>query len=750
MGIVLPPLLASCREEPAGDVPAAARSRSSEVTEARRKLDRTVWSREVAAQRHEAAFTALWDRLNREDDEYSVLGGFRFGSLWLGKSAGTERLERGIRRLRFGEPESRLSPPEWRQLLDRLKKRGFRLEQSEWHHVAFESPAGAPPRSTIALVLHVRNDGAGLRAIVKGRLEVEWSAGEDAAARPVPGDVRLRELTVTDRRGPPYFKEQLTASSRDTPGATEGVQPLIVYDLDRDGRSEIILGGINRVYRNLGRGRFEGESLLRFPVRMFKPGIVADFTGDGMADFVCVSRDGSARLYEADGQGRFSRPTRPLWPGRLKLPSVLTAGDVDHDGDLDLWLAQYKPPYERGQMPTPYHDANDGYPAYLLRNDGRGRFEDVTEEAGLGEKRFRRTYSSSLVDLDDDGHLDLLVVSDFAGVDIYRGDGKGRFQDVTAELIDEHHNFGMAHTFGDYDLDGRLDFYVIGMSSTTAARLDSMGLGHPDFPERNRLRPVMSFGNRMYLSRGDRYVEPAFRREVARTGWSWGATSFDVDNDGDPDLYVANGNRTGAATRDYCTRFWCHDIYTGSSNADSALVELFAREIDPLVRLEMSWDGYQHNALLMNRDGKSFEDVAYLLGAAFEFDARGVVSEDLDGDGRMDLLVVEQQWKPIAQVLHVLQNLCPEPHHWIGVRLVEEGDGRSPVGARISVHAAGRTRVERIITGDSFYSQHSLTRHFGLGAADSADWLEVTWLDGTVRRIEGPAIDRYHDVRSRP
>src|SRR5256885_12004139 len=90
-----------------------------------------------------------------------------------------------------------------------------------------------------------------------------------------------------------------------------------------------------------------------------------------------------------------------------------------------------------------YYDANDGFPAYLLRNDGQGNFTDATEASGLGKKRWRRIYSASLVDLDSDGHPDLLTVSDFAGLDLYRNDGHGHFEDVTEKWVSDGHGFGM-------------------------------------------------------------------------------------------------------------------------------------------------------------------------------------------------------------------------------------------------------------------------------------------------------------------
>src|SRR5262245_39460532 len=94
---------------------------------------------------------------------------------------------------------------------------------------------------------------------------------------------------------------------------------------------------------------------------------------------------------------------------------------------------------------SPFYDSNNGEPGYLLQNDGRGNFKDITVEAGLGPKRFRLSYSASFVDLDQDRDLDLIVVSDFSGTDVYNNDGKGKFTDVTDKAIDNRSAFGMSH-----------------------------------------------------------------------------------------------------------------------------------------------------------------------------------------------------------------------------------------------------------------------------------------------------------------
>src|SRR5262249_30652218 len=147
-------------------------------------------------------------------------------------------------------------------------------------------------------------------------------------------------------------------------------------------------------------------------------GVVADFNGDGKLDFLTVAKQGAFtnKLVLYPGNGKVPFTTEPIvaWDKEpIISPSVLTAGHIDHSGDLDVWIGQYKPPYKGGQLPTPYYDANDGYPAALLLNDGHGRFEQATYARGLGGKRLRRTLAASFVDIDSDNDLDLVTINDY-------------------------------------------------------------------------------------------------------------------------------------------------------------------------------------------------------------------------------------------------------------------------------------------------------------------------------------------------
>jgi hypothetical protein len=747
-------LVALCTGCGQGD-PSADRSAVESRFAERERLDETVWADEVLAGAYERTLVDLWDALldaDRRDApeaKRDVLAGVPFESLEVGDPEQAESLDHGIERATLSADPRTLDPEAWQQWTRALFDRGLRLVQSEWHHARFHPPIGSlPARSGVAMALHLTDERGERRLVVEGELDVIWAEERDDRGNPVPRSIDATNLRLWSRRGPPVFERILTYRwpEHRTPSR---LHPLLLYDLDGDGRSEIVAIGAARVLRMQEDGSFQDEFLLGQPYVLAEAAVLADFDGDANPDLLAARARGDLVLYEGDAEGRFwdAPSVTPHFETPLRAPSSLTVGDVDRDGDLDVWLGQYEPAYRDGQMPTPYYDANDGHPSYLLRNDGNGRLTPATEPAGLAARRWRRTYASSFVDLDDDDDLDLLVVSDYAGVDLYHNDGLGHFTDANDTLVGDRHLFGMSAAFGDYDLDGRLDFFVAGMGSTTARRLDALELGRDDRADLDRMRSRMAYGNRMYLARDDGYHEPDFADQVARTGWTWGTTAFDFDNDGDRDLFAANGHVSGESTEDYCSTFWTHDIYDGDSEPDPTLESVFSLASEDLLLGRMSWDGHQKNRLLMNLGGEGFADVAFLVGVADAFDSRAAVSDDLDLDGRVDLVVVEDHGQG-GQRLHVYRNRLPEPGAWIGVQLREQGGGISPVGAKVVVTTPEQTHVARIATGETVMGQHSNTVHFGLGQSKSVSAIEVHWVSGPRVVIEEPELGRYHRVEA--
>ena len=720
---------------------------AQELISQRQQLDQLLWQPEIQAQKYESRFVELWDQLRLQEDKFGVLASFPFKRLILGKYVSGEPLDLNIARYKFTSFGQELVPEQWKALLLDAKSKGYELIQTEWHHSKFDPPSDFNrAKSEINFVLHIARDEPAHRIIIQGVIEVIWEPEELFKDAPEPEMIVVKEMELLEREKPPVFKETFKVKGNEQ---NPRVLPLAVYDLDGDGLSEIVLGGQNLVIRNQGEGKLVAEQFLRHETSIFDAAILADFTGDGPVDFIAVDEYGALRLFVGDAKGRFlSSGIRISDDGLFSLPKVFTAGDIDADGDLDLYIANYKFAYRQGQWPTPYFDANDGYPAYMLRNDGEGNFSDITEESGLADKRFRRAYSGSLVDLDNDLDLDLIVVSDFAGFDTYLNDGKGNFNDITNRFGDDRYFFGMGLTFADYNLDGDLDFYVIGMSSTTAKRLEDMGIVRDDKPEHNAKRAAMGYGNRMFLGGEQEFARAPFNHSVARTGWSWGASSFDFDNDGDRDIFVANGHYSGKSAQDYCTTFWRHDIYADGSEENLTKDILFQTQSADLRNADVSWNGFEHKVMLMNQDGEDFVNIAFLLGVAFEYDGRAVVADDIDGDGRVDLLVVEyktQGHNNDTYTLHVYQNQLNQVGNWIGIRLPDEPDF-SPIGAVVKINTDDGTQMDQIVTGDSFSSQHPATVHFGIGNLTNVNSIEVRWANGTIKKLQSPETNRYHVI----
>ncbi len=736
-----------------------SRPNSLEAWRAQRsRLDETVWADERLAQQYEQSLVSLWDALlaaDRRGDpgaKVDVLAGVALEEITIGKPVLIETLDHGIEHFSLAQKSRSLDASQWSAFVRDLAAGGTRLIQSGWHHARFEPPQpDVPARSLVSIVLHLiatAGDGKGEQRIsIEGDLAVEWSLAPDEQGNYSPSRIDATGLEMLVRDGPPAFERIFSVRSPRRPDLYAGIHPLLLYDLDRDGLVDIVMVRSARVLWNRGDSGFEMERLLERPYLLTEASVIADFDRDGYPDLLSSRARGDLVLYFGDKRGRFNGEPRVIaFDEPLRGPSVITTGDIDADGDLDFFLGQYKPAYVEGQMPSPFYDANDGYPSHLMLNDGDGNFTPATVEAGLGAKRFRRTYTSSFLDLDEDGDLDLIVVSDYAGVDLYHNDGTGHFTDANDTLHGDRHLFGMSAAFADYDLDGRLDLFVAGMGSTTARRLEELGLSRADRPEISEMRMRMGFGNRLYVARDDGWYESEFASQVARTGWTWGTTAFDFDNDGDPDLFAANGHQSGESTQDYCSNFWSHDLYDGTSRPDPALASLFSEESMGLRTGKESWDGYQKNHLLMNRPGVGFVDVAFLLGVADQFDSRSAVSADLDRDGRVDLLVTEHLGDE-GEKLHIYRNLIETDNSWIGVELREQGKAfASPVGAIVTVRTAESTQVGRVVTGETLMGQHASILHFGLGTAERVESVEVRWLNGATRVLRSPALNRYHLV----
>lgn len=716
-------------------------------------LENSAFSSEKEARRFEnEGIVPLWDQLLAapRGRRIAVLANLPFTSLSLVKIERTFQQDLGIQVAQLTPGGPTLSPVDWKLWLSTYQKNGLEITHTDWHHVSFERTTNGRALSHIRFAIHLMH-GEEDRTELKGIAKVWWKENDEKI---IADTIDLESVWLARRIGPKAFTPMAVIEGisrkkdeRDDMGA------ISVFDLDGDQFPEVILGKANRILWNKGGMHFEAQTLIPDggEIHSSVTGLVGDFNGDGHLDWLCDSEKAMLMLYPGEGSGKFAPKPNPI---PLKIPFIvpagMSAGDIDGDGDLDLFLCQWRSLYEK--MPDPFWNANDGHGNTLLLNDGKGNFTDATEACGLEEKRYRRTYSASFVDLDQDQDLDLAVVSDFYGLDVFLNDGNGKFTDATGALIDNPHAFGMSHTMADYNRDGRTDFFMLGMGSTTARRLEQMNAHPAQYQEAKKMRSIMGHGNRFYLGGGKgRLTEPTMANTVSRTGWSWGSTSFDFDNDGDQDIYVGNGHISGKSTRDYCSNFWCRDIYLLPGKKPP----LIANYLDTLPKMEtQSWDGYQVNALLVNQEGRGFTSMSPMLDVDFDFDTRRVISADLDLDGRPDLLVGRMEStsgflhqssaETNAPTLYLLKNTLPEAaeRNWIGVSL--QGDCN---GAVIELTTASQKQRSVIISGDSFMCQHPAQKHFGLGMEGKILSLKITWPDGTTRLLKEPKINSFHLVR---
>ena len=691
-----------------------------------------------------AAIEGFWDALNQQPDPWAVLQTVGIKNWYHGSWSPFRVLDHGVHIRRMGEPKVEKGASHWELLLHTGREEEWQIEATQWRHVAFSTATSDRwPMSKIAFECFAKSPKRLKRYIIRGFLRVGWNMHEEPLR---PETVYLEQVEWVEREGITPFEYVMAADVSPSVEARVLEPNLQVVDLDGDQLPEMVLSRVNQIFWNAGQGRFRRGALSSFLPGNLQHGLFAEFSGDAHMDYMAMSGEGLF-LFEGHGTPGFPSPPRKqaIFNDLAENPFVLSAGDIDGDSDLDLWMGQYKVPYQGGQMPTPFDDANDGYPAFLMINDGRGVFSDQTSASGLSSKAFRRTYSGSLVDLDRDRDLDLVVVSDFAGMDVYENDGFGRFVDRTLPWLGVSKGFGMGHLIRDLNRDGLLDLWMIGMHSPAADRMLSCPMWNvATEPMRQRIQR-MNHGNRLFL--GDRKggFEWTSGMALDRTGWSWGCSAFDADLDGDQDLYVVNGHITGPTVADYESEFWREDAWIGDSQDHVGRDQLFQDKQDSFRRAGASFGGHERNRFFLNQGAEGWLEVAYLFGLALSQDCRNVVAADLDLNGRPDLCVISfELWPNERQALHLFPNFLETDHHWLGLSL-DEGQGpESFMGCVVELRLPGETVPQVVVSGDGYRTQSPYQLLFGLGELSEVEEVLVAWPSGATLRLKHPEVDRYH------
>ncbi|MFT5731887.1 MAG: hypothetical protein ACJA2W_001204 [Planctomycetota bacterium] len=419
--------------------------------------------------------------------------------------------------------------------------------------------------------------------------------------------------------------------------------------------------------------------------------VFGDVDNDGDLDLYLTAY-GTTRyqLWINDGAAHFTEEAQrrgaAIETAHLHAGQSPTFGDFDRDGWLDLYVGEWMP-MDPAAAVTPH--------ARLLRNRGAsapGQFEDVTVSAGLSLGVETGTglgglatgvfqFTPRFSDLDDDGWPDLAIAGDFGTSHLFWNNGDGTFHEGTAFAGVAGEENGMGATIADFNGDGRLDWFVTSIydaNNTCASGGCAWGAS----------------GNRLYINLGGRrFADRTDAAGVRDGGWGWGTTAFDYDNDGDIDLGMTNGIQWEGLT-----------------------VE----------------DPYNHDPMRFWRnDGGAFTEVAASCGLTSTAAGKGFLALDYDRDGDLDLYVVHNSGLPV-----LYRNDGGNRNDWLQIELQGTSSTRDAAGARVelTLTPGAPSQVRELSLGSNFLSQDEALIHFGLGAPDTASIARVVvrWPSGRV------------------
>jgi tetratricopeptide (TPR) repeat protein len=527
-------------------------------------------------------------------------------------------------------------------------------------------------------------------------------------------------------------------------------------DIDGDGLDDLYIcqpaGLPNRLFRNRGDGTFDDitESSGLGLLDNTACALFADFSNSGRQDAIIVRTSGPL-LFLNDGQGKFQ-----LKPDAFQFANEpqgtftgAAVADYDRDGWLDIYFCLYI--YYQGtdqyRYPSPYYDANNGPPNFMLRNNRDGSFRDVTKETGLDRNNTRFSFCCGWNDYDGDGWPDLYVVNDFGRKNLYRNNGNGTFTDVAAEAGVEDVGAGMSVCWFDSGNDGREDLYVADMWTAAGERVSQQEVFQKDAnPETRAFYRKHAMGNSLYLNRDlKRFEDFTAKSGTAMGRWAWCSDSWDFDHDGHADLYIANGMITGPApSRDDLNSFFWRQVVANSpgESRPNYNYDQGWSAVNELIRADGTWSGFERNVFYANNADGTFSNVSGAVDLDFIEDCRSFALADFDHDGRLEVVLKTRNSPQLRILKNIVKDLSPS----IAFRLTGKKSNRDAIGARVVVDT-GLMRITRTLqAGSGFLAQHSKELFFGLGQAKQTVSATIQWPSGDVQNFRDLPINHRVSV----
>jgi tetratricopeptide (TPR) repeat protein len=612
----------------------------------------------------------------------------------------------------------------------------------------------------------IRSHRAGRLEHRVGTWKLTWSDGAASHLEPVEETLTtsekpwFRDITASAFSGVASFHDQLTKGTpywraRLDPACgidVYGENGIAVADIDGDGLDEIYVcqpGGLpNRLYRHDGKGNFRDISK-EFGLDILDDttcALFVDLRNSGHQDLVLV-RPTQPMLFLNDGLGKFT-PLPDAFRFRTPPQGTFTgvsASDYDRDGRLDLYFCTYLYFQSEAQYryPTPYHDARNGPPNFLMRNcldQSPACFEDVTVATGMDLNNNRFSFAGAWCDYDLDGWPDLYVANDFGRKNLYRN-SHGHFSDAAEEAGVEDLGPGMSAAWLDYDGDGRPDLLVSNMWSACGQRIVNDQAFGPAKQDPSLLTAYRRHvkGNSLFHNRGDGTFEYTGDTQGIEMGhWSWACDGCDFDNDGTPEIYIACGMVTNNSPKDLMSYFYRQVVAKSPvTQVRAPAYENGWNAINQLIRGDYSWSGREANVFYARRAGRYY-DFSGVSGIDIAEDSRAFGWIDLDGDGNLDMVVKNR----MGPQIRAFQNACHAGRERIVLHLRGTKSNRDAVGARVEVDG----QVKWVVAGSAYLSQHTKRLHFGMGDRSRAEKVRVIWPSGIVQDLPALAAGFLYEV----